>query len=40
MTKILVEERVDQDQWQHGIPSTSLRPNYQQGKEWPGDGNL
>jgi UDP-glucose 4-epimerase len=28
MTKILVEEQVRQYQWQHGIPSTILRPNY------------
>jgi nucleoside-diphosphate-sugar epimerase len=28
LTKILVEEQVRQYQWQHGIPSTILRPNY------------
>jgi len=28
MTKILVEEQIKQYQWQHGIPSTILRPNY------------
>jgi len=28
MTKILVEEQVRQYEWQYGIPSTILRPNY------------
>jgi UDP-glucose 4-epimerase len=28
MTKILVEDQVRQYEWQHGIPSTILRPNY------------